>query len=155
MLLLAELLGEECDMPDGCAEALCDALLSFVLRGQGSAPDQGAGEVLRIRKSLLYLDAHFREAPTLSELAAPVVLYPQYTQNIRVKDKGAVLADSEVLKKLSEVEALIAGKGRALLRKSGTEPVIRIMIESESEEKCKEYAALIAQEIEDRGHKAQ
>ncbi len=91
----------------------------------------------------------------LSELAAPVMLYPQYTQNVRVKDKEAVLSDSEVLNKLSEVETLIAGKGRALLRKSGTEPVIRIMIESESEEKCKEYASLIAQTIEDRGHQAE
>ena len=92
---------------------------------------------------------------SLAELAAPVVLYPQYTQNVRVKDKEAVLSDSEVLKKLSEVEELIAGKGRALLRKSGTEPVIRIMIESESEEKCKEYASLIAQTIEERGHQAE
>ena len=92
---------------------------------------------------------------SLSELAAPVVLYPQYTQNVRVKDKEAVLSDSEVLQKLSEVETLIDGKGRALLRKSGTEPVIRIMIESESEEKCKEYASLIAQTIEDRGHKSE
>ena len=92
---------------------------------------------------------------TLSELAAPVVLYPQYTQNVRVKDKEAVLSDSEVLKKLAEVETLIAGKGRALLRKSGTEPVIRIMIESESEEKCTEYASLIADKIEDRGHQAE
>ncbi|MBQ2889324.1 MAG: phosphoglucosamine mutase [Clostridia bacterium] len=92
---------------------------------------------------------------SLAELAAPVMLYPQYTQNVRVKDKEAVLSDSEVLNKLSEVETLIAGKGRALLRKSGTEPVIRIMIESESEEKCKEYASLIAQTIEDRGHQAE
>ncbi|MBR2883496.1 MAG: phosphoglucosamine mutase [Clostridia bacterium] len=91
----------------------------------------------------------------LAELAAPVMLYPQYTQNVRVKDKEAVLSDSEVLNKRSEVETLIAGKGRALLRKSGTEPVIRIMIESESEEKCKEYASLIAQTIEDRGHQAE
>ncbi len=91
----------------------------------------------------------------LSELAAPVILYPQYTQNVRVKNKEAVLSDSEVLKKLSEVETLIAGKGRALLRKSGTEPVIRIMIESESEEKCREYASLIAQAIEDKGHKSE
>ena len=92
---------------------------------------------------------------SLAELAAPVMLYPQYTQNVRVKDKEAVLSDSEVLKKLSEVEELIAGKGRALLRKSGTEPVIRIMIESESEEKCKEYASLIAQTIEEKGHQAE
>ena len=88
----------------------------------------------------------------LSKLVENVKLYPQYMQNIRVKDKGAVLSDSEVLKALSEVETLINKKGRALLRQSGTEPVIRIMIEAESEEKCKEYAKLIAEKIIERGH---
>lgn len=89
---------------------------------------------------------------SLSKLAEPVKLYPQYMKNIRVKDKAAVLADCEVLKSLKEVESLIAGKGRALLRQSGTEPVIRVMIECESEEKCVEYAAKIADKIIERGH---
>lgn len=88
----------------------------------------------------------------LSELAQPVKLYPQYTKNIRVKDKAAVLADEDVLESLKEVEQLINGKGRALLRQSGTEPVIRIMIESESEESCHSYAAKIAECIIQKGH---
>ena len=88
----------------------------------------------------------------LAALAAPVKLYPQYTQNIRVKDKGAVLFDSDVLSAKDEVEKLIDGKGRVLLRQSGTEPVIRIMIESESEEKCYEYAKIIADKIVEKGH---
>ena len=91
---------------------------------------------------------------SLSELASPVKLYPQYTQNIRVKDKGAVLSDSDVLSAKDEVEKLINGKGRVLLRQSGTEPVIRIMIESESEEKCHEYAKIIADKIIEKGHNA-
>lgn len=89
---------------------------------------------------------------SLSELASPVKLYPQYTKNVRVKDKAAVLADKDVLQKLEEVKKLIAGKGRALLRQSGTEPVIRVMIESESEEKCTEYAQKIVDTIIERGH---
>ncbi|MBE7034223.1 MAG: phosphoglucosamine mutase [Ruminococcaceae bacterium] len=88
----------------------------------------------------------------LAELAAPVKLYPQYTQNIRVKDKGAVLSDSDVLGAKDEVDKLIGGKGRVLLRQSGTEPVIRIMIESESEEKCHAYAKIIADKIIEKGH---
>lgn len=52
----------------------------------------------------------------------------------------------------AEVEKQIAGRGRALLRQSGTEPVIRVMIESENEEKCREYAEKIANCIIDRGH---
>ena len=89
---------------------------------------------------------------SLAELASDVVLYPQYTKNVRVKDKAAVLADEEVLHSVKEVEELIAGKGRALLRQSGTEPVIRVMIESESEEKCIEYAQKIVDTIIERGH---
>ncbi|MBQ9736779.1 MAG: phosphoglucosamine mutase [Clostridia bacterium] len=89
---------------------------------------------------------------SLASLAAPLKLYPQYTKNIRVKDKAAVLADKEVLAALEKVEASIDGKGRALLRQSGTEPVIRVMIESESGAKCIEYADLIANTIIERGH---
>ncbi len=89
---------------------------------------------------------------TLSKLAEPVKLYPQYTKNVQVKDKAAVLADQEVLEELATVESLINGKGRALLRQSGTEPVIRIMIESEKWETCVEYADRIANKILQGGH---
>jgi len=89
---------------------------------------------------------------SLAELASPVKLYPQYTKNIRVKDKATVLKDKEVLKSKEDVENLIAGKGRVLLRQSGTEPVIRIMVESESEEKCVEYAQMIKDAIIKGGH---
>lgn len=89
---------------------------------------------------------------SLSHLAEPVKLYPQYTMNLRVKDKSAVLADNEVLKELESVEESIGGKGRALLRQSGTEPVIRIMIESETEKGCKDYAERIAEVIIKKGY---
>ncbi len=89
---------------------------------------------------------------SLSELSEPVTLYPQYMQNVRVKDKPAVMNDEEVIKELNEVEKLIDGNGRALLRQSGTEPVIRIMIESDNEEKCVDYAKRIANKIAERGH---
>ena len=79
-------------------------------------------------------------------------LYPQYTKNIKVKNKSAVLADNNVKESLEMVETLISGKGRALLRQSGTEPVIRVMIESETKEKCKEYAEIIAEKIISGGH---
>lgn len=92
---------------------------------------------------------------TLSQLAEPVMLYPQYTKNIRVKNKAAVLADKAVLEAKEKVEALINKNGRALLRQSGTEPVIRVMIESVSEEKCVEYANIIADAIVAGGHTAE
>jgi len=89
---------------------------------------------------------------SLSELVAPVKLYPQYTKNIRVKNKAAVIADKAVNESLEKVMGLINGNGRALLRQSGTEPVIRIMIESESEQLCGEYADIIAEAIVKGGH---
>ncbi len=89
---------------------------------------------------------------SLAKLAEPVMLYPQYIKNIRVKDKGAVLSDTAVLNEKKAVEELINGKGRALLRQSGTEPVIRIMIEAETEEKCTEYAERIADAVIKGGH---
>jgi len=89
---------------------------------------------------------------SISALAEDVKLYPQYMKNVRVKDKAAVLKDSSVLAELKAVEQLIAGKGRALLRQSGTEPVIRVMIESESNEACVEYANRIVDAILKGGH---
>ena len=89
---------------------------------------------------------------TLSNLVQPLMLYPQSVANIRVKDKEAVMNDSEVLKKSDEIENLIDGKGRVLLRQSGTEPVIRIMIESESTELCKKYSDILENTIKERGH---
>ena len=89
---------------------------------------------------------------SLGKLAEPVKLYPQYTKNIRVKDKDTALNDAEVLAAKDKVEEEINGKGRVLLRKSGTEPVVRVMVECESEEKCVEYAENIANVICERGY---
>ncbi len=89
---------------------------------------------------------------SLAELAGAVKLYPQLTKNLRVKDKQAAVEDEEVLKEVRAVEEQIGGKGRVLLRQSGTEPVVRVMIESESEELCQAYVERIAGRIAERGH---
>ncbi len=89
---------------------------------------------------------------SLSELAGGVNLFPQYTQNVCVKNKDDVLGDEAVLAKKQEVEKLIGKKGRVLLRKSGTEPVVRIMVEAETADKCREYANAIAKVISERGY---
>ncbi|MBP3595025.1 MAG: phosphoglucosamine mutase [Lachnospiraceae bacterium] len=89
---------------------------------------------------------------TLAQLAEPIKFYPQYLKNLRVKDKAAVFADANVMAAKDAVEKLINGKGRALLRQSGTEPVVRVMIESETQEQCVEYAEMIAKAIAEGGH---
>jgi phosphoglucosamine mutase len=87
---------------------------------------------------------------SLAELAAPVKLYPQITKNVRVKSKEAVFEDAAILEEQKKVEELINGKGRVLLRKSGTEPVVRVMVESE--ENCEEYVNRLVNFIIERGH---
>ena len=91
------------------------------------------------------------EKAALSTLAKPVVLLPQFTKNIRVSDKSAVISDSAVQTKFEEVRRLTGDNGRVLLRESGTEPVIRIMVEAESGALCEQYAGMLADEIKERG----
>ena len=89
---------------------------------------------------------------SLAQLSENLMLYPQHLVNLRVKSKADVMNDAEVLAAKEEVNKLIDGNGRALLRESGTEPVIRIMIEAETNELCVEYAEMIAKVIRERGH---
>lgn len=88
----------------------------------------------------------------LSKLCENLRIYPQAVKSVKVKDKAAVIADPNVKRALSEVEGEIGEHGRVLLRPSGTEPVIRIMVEAESEEACREYVQIIAASIKDGGH---
>lgn len=89
---------------------------------------------------------------TLSKLAEPIKLYPQYLQNVRVRDKAAAVADANVQKQVENVEMLINKRGRVLLRQSGTEPVVRVMVEAETHEKCVEYTEMVVKAIKDGGH---
>ena len=84
---------------------------------------------------------------SLKELCDPVKVYPQHLRNIRVKSKEAVLKNEEVLAEMKKVEEEIGGSGRILLRKSGTEPVIRVMAEYEDIEKCKEFVDRVSEVI--------
>lgn len=86
----------------------------------------------------------------IAKLCEDVKLYPQYTQNVRVKDKNAALSDTAVLEKKQGLEEALNGKGRILLRKSGTEPVVRVMVESESDSEG--IAKKLADFIIERGH---
>lgn len=89
---------------------------------------------------------------SLSTLVEKVETYPQYLKNVRVSDKDEVMNDTLVLESVKQAEALIDGKGRVLLRPSGTEPLIRVMVEAETEEKCHEYADIIVKAIVDGGY---
>ena len=89
---------------------------------------------------------------SLSALAEPIKLYPQYLQSIRVKDKALAVSDKNVKKEVENVEKLINKKGRILIRQSGTEPVIRVMVEAEAYEQCVEYTEAVVRAIREGGH---
>lgn len=80
----------------------------------------------------------------LSELAAEMTIFPQELVNVRVTDKHAVTQNERVAAVIAEVEAEMAGNGRVLVRPSGTEPLVRVMVEAATEASCKEYVNRIA-----------
>lgn len=80
----------------------------------------------------------------LSELAAEMKTFPQKLVNIRVQDKHHVAENPKVSKAIEEVEAEMAGNGRVLVRPSGTEPLVRVMVEALTEEDTERYCSKIA-----------
>lgn len=88
---------------------------------------------------------------SLSALARPVVMLPQVSVSVRVKDKSGVTSDPEIQRLIAQIGDEIGKNGRILLRKSGTEPVIRVMAEYEGEAKCRHFANRVVKMIEERG----
>ncbi len=88
---------------------------------------------------------------SLSKLVAPVKLLPQKTRNVRVTDKNAAIEDEAVQTRFAEVNKELGDNGRVLLRQSGTEPVIRIMVEAGSLAECEEYIEKIYTVVKKRG----
>ncbi|MCQ2771508.1 MAG: phosphoglucosamine mutase, partial [Clostridia bacterium] len=88
----------------------------------------------------------------LGALASPVKLFPQKLKNVHVTSKDAVMQDEEILEKVKEYMEEIGDNGRVLLRRSGTEPVVRIMAECETEGICESFIQKIYQDIKKRGY---
>jgi len=84
----------------------------------------------------------------LSELAKEMKKYPQKLENIMVSDKYHVTDNENVKAIIQEVESEMNGNGRILVRPSGTEPLVRVMAEAPTEEKCAEYVHRIAAVVE-------
>ena len=92
-----------------------------------------------------------REKP-ISELAAPVKFYPQVLKNVRVKSKPDAQNDPDVQAAVQKVAEELGENGRILVRESGTEPVIRVMVEAGSNEVCEKYVDSVIRVIKDKGH---
>lgn len=83
----------------------------------------------------------------LSELAAEMTIFPQKLVNIRVTDKHAVTDNAKVASEIEDVEKEMNGNGRVLVRPSGTEPLVRVMVEAASKENCENYVERIAEVV--------
>ena len=87
---------------------------------------------------------------SLEELASEVSIYPQKLVNIKVVDKKAAMEDSEVLAECEKVEKELEGNGRILLRASGTENLIRVMVEASSDELTDKYCEQVAKIVREK-----
>lgn len=97
-----------------------------------------------IMTSLRVMEVIRAERETLAELVRPVRLFPQKLVNVTVEDKDAAMGDGSVAAAVAAAEERLAGNGRILVRASGTEPLVRVMVEAETEDLAAELADSVA-----------
>ena len=107
-----------------------------------------------ILTSLKVMEAMLAKEKPLSELAAPVIFYPQVLKNVRVKSKPDAQNDPDVQAAVQKVADELGDTGRILVRESGTEPVIRVMVEADTEEICEKHVDAVIDVITAKGHRA-
>jgi phosphoglucosamine mutase len=105
-----------------------------------------------ILTSLKIMEAMLEKKETLHKLAEPVKIYPQLLKNVRVKSKSEARADEDVMAAVAEVEKALGEDGRILVRESGTEPLIRVMVEATTDEICEKYVDQVIAVLEKKGH---
>ena len=105
-----------------------------------------------ILTSLKMMEVMIEKGKPMSVLAAPVVFYPQVLKNVRVKSKPEAQNDPDVQAAVKSVADLLGNEGRILVRESGTEPVIRVMVEAWSDEICEKYVDSVIEVIKKKGH---
>ena len=105
-----------------------------------------------ILTSLKMMEVMLAKGKPMSELAAPVVFYPQVLKNVRVKSKPDAQNDPDVQAQVQKVADELGDDGRILVRESGTEPVIRVMVEAGSDTVCEKYVDSVIDVIKEKGH---
>ena len=100
------------------------------------------------------MEVMLEKKTTLSQLAAPFKVYPQILENIRVTDKRKAQDDADVQAAVREVSEALGDNGRILVRESGTEPLVRVMVEAGDLDTCKKYVSQVIQVIKDKGYQA-
>ena len=105
-----------------------------------------------ILTSLKVMEAMLAQKQPLSKLAEPVTIYPQVLINVRVKDKAEAQADQDVRAAVAAVADELGDTGRILVRESGTEPLIRVMVEAPEHEQCQQLAQRVVDVVLAKGH---
>jgi phosphoglucosamine mutase len=101
-----------------------------------------------ILTSLKMMEAMIEKKQTLSTLTKELKIYPQVLINVKVEDKNIAMEDEDVLAAEDEVSEKLKGNGRILLRPSGTENLVRVMVEAESDEIAKEMAEIVVGKLQ-------
>ncbi|SEQ11062.1 phosphoglucosamine mutase [Butyrivibrio sp. TB] len=107
-----------------------------------------------IMTSIKMMEVMLARKKKMSELCSPLTIYPQVLENIRVTDKTAAQNDPDVVAKVDAVAKDLGDSGRILVRESGTEPVVRVMVEAEDKEICRNYVESVIRVIKDKGYAA-
>ena len=107
-----------------------------------------------ILTSLKMMEVMQAKKKPMSELAAPLKIYPQVLENVRVTDKKAAQNDPAVQEAVSKVAEALGDTGRILVRESGTEPVVRVMVEAPDHNTCQKYVDEVVNVICEKGYKA-
>ena len=105
-----------------------------------------------ILTSLKMMEVMMAKKKTLSQLCEGLTIYPQVLKNVQVADKAAAQNDPDVQAAIAEVGAKLGNTGRILVRESGTEPKIRVMVEAESMEVCRNLVDSVVDVIRRKGH---
>lgn len=104
--------------------------------------------------SLKLMEVMIERKSKMSELVRDLQIYPQLLVNMRVKSKAEVMENEQVLAAAKRVEEALGEDGRILLRESGTEPLIRVMVEAKTDELCKQHVDSVIQVMKDLGFEA-
>ncbi len=104
-----------------------------------------------ILTSLMVMEAVIEKKATLCDLANEMKVYPQLLRNVRVADKKEARENPKVIEAVNAVAAALGNEGRILVRESGTEPVIRVMVEAATDELCFEHVNNVCKVLEEEG----
>ena len=155
-----ELLNISSDVTPVGDKNVADSMIknNFVIGGEESGHiicrhDSNFGDGLKT--SLLILEALKYYNCDLIEATKETIIYPQLLINIKVNDKNIVLNDKEINEKINEIEKELSKDGRILVRPSGTEELIRVMVEATSDELCNKYVYDVIDLIKDKGYASQ